>query len=364
MSPSIRACFLLLSMVSAGCSRVVRDDDADTNVTPDPDRDAPASPSGDGSAPASCASGRALTQLWVEEDSTAIAVVVDAIDVYATVEGYDGAPGGVVAVPKEGGEPRWIAQTKSGSKPWSIAQDASHVYWIEDARELRRAPKAGGGSVLLATDGEPGEGGPGIEHIAVDDTHVYYAWAGGGGEVRRVPKVGGSVESFAVDQAGPSSIAIDGDSVYWLNVGFEGQPLGSLKRAPKAGGPEVTLAAGFRANAAGTPSLAIDAEAVYWSASVDGTLGKVSKLGGEATVLASGVEAQGLVVVDDTLYFTAPFVSDVENARHVYALSSSGGALVEVAASNQFNPWGIAVDDHFVFWSSYVTTGPIFRACR
>jgi len=90
----------------------------------------------------------------------------------------------------------------------------------------------------------------------------------------------------------------------------------------------------------------------------------VSKHGGPVETLVADVQAQAIALADGHLYFTAPFVDDSSWPRSVGRVSVLGGEVVPILTSSQYNPWGIAVDDRHVYWSSYVTTGPVTRACR
>ncbi|RLB56280.1 MAG: hypothetical protein DRI90_18800 [Deltaproteobacteria bacterium] len=81
-------------------------------------------------------------------------------------------------------------------------------------------------------------------------------------------------------------------------------------------------------------------------------------------ILGEGVQAQGIAVYGGSLYFTAPFVDDGSELRQVGRLPIQGGPIVPILSSGQYNPRSIAVDERHVYWSSYVTTGPLTRACR
>jgi sugar lactone lactonase YvrE len=144
--------------------------------------------------------------------------------------------GGVFRVPKEGGEPLQLLYPESWYDPqfewqpqaWFMAQDAARLYLAlsslgGDRGIILSVSKEGGDPIFLARDIED------PFDLAVDETHVYWThnrdnnWVAGdgaediAGAVLRIPKEGGEVEVLAPHQNGPSSIALDGEYVYWTN---------------------------------------------------------------------------------------------------------------------------------------------------
>jgi hypothetical protein len=102
----------------------------------------------------------------------------------------------------------------SDLRPHDLAVDEHRVYWLSSSGWLKSKAKDGsGGAVLLAS----GEDVQSPESILVDDQHVYWTNADIDGQVNRVPKAGGRVETVAAHQAMPRSLAQDCATVYWTN---------------------------------------------------------------------------------------------------------------------------------------------------
>jgi hypothetical protein len=117
------------------------------------------------------------------------------------------------------------------------------------------ATKVGGAPVTVASAAVE------YAHLMLDDTNVYttiQVRAPGGAflgdaDILRVPIAGGA--TFSLGRARYPWIAIDGTNVYWTDYG------GLVLRAPKSGGPTVTVASG-RSYPWG---LAVDDTRVYWT---------------------------------------------------------------------------------------------------
>jgi hypothetical protein len=90
--------------------------------------------------------------------------------------------------------------------------------------------------------------------------------------------------------------------------------------------------------------LALDSVNVYWYDGGASLLLRVPEVGGITTVLASDINAQGLVVDSASLYWPA-FYSGI------MSISTSGGAVSTLTPSTLNPSFGIAVDSTNIYWT-------------
>lgn len=201
-------------------------------------------------------------------------------------------------------------------------------------------------NTLSWAKGEPG-------NVVVDTLNVYWAQ---NGQVLGMPLAGGSAVVLADQQSLPHGLAVDGTFVYWLSTD------GSVMKAPIAGGPWTELATGPVAQLFGPTErgLVLDADHVYWINSAtgesDGQILKVSKNGGEITVLADGEFHPAAIAVDsDSVYYTTfgwGFQDNPVAQGRVLRVPITGGTPT-VIASGQSSPSALAVDSNSVYWANY-----------
>jgi len=137
---------------------------------------------------------------------------------------------------------------------------------LQDVKGVWTVPRGGGIPVQLVS--RP------ARRIAVDDAYAYFVQYYDG-EVRRVPLTGGPdalVASTAPLQTGPGDIAVDDRYVYWV-VAKPAAEGGSVRRAPKAGGPAESLVGEIDV----PRGIVVDAAAVYWTEERAGTVRKLAK---------------------------------------------------------------------------------------
>jgi hypothetical protein len=137
----------------------------------------------------------------------------------------------------------------------------------------------------------------------------------------------------------PYGIALDSQFVYFTdNTG------GTVYRVVKTGDPStlVTLATGQR----GLNLVAADPEpngAVYFSrGGDDGGVSKVSKTGGQVTVVAPVGDAWEIALDQTNLYFTA--------VGGLYRVPKAGGALTKLATLSE-NPGSVAIDGDSIYFN-------------
>jgi hypothetical protein len=219
--------------------------------------------------------------------------------------------------------------------PVALTASAGALYWVnskEGSGAVMSAPTRGGATVTLtAADGATA--------LAVDGDVVYFLEEHGGGSILAVPKTGGA-RAFVATVGPATELAYDGRDLFYLSgqvmsipagggfparvsetcfypvslavdetQAFYGCQDGTLRAAPKSGGPTRTL---FRRDVGGgsISGIALDATSVYFTSTSDGTVNRVSKQGGAVTVLASGEDGAGPIAVDATDVYYATRGSD------------------------------------------------------
>lgn len=178
-------------------------------------------------------------------------VALDATHVYY-VNGLDST---VSRVAKNGGTATQLAMLPADSIS-DIVFDATHVYIAtipndESANtpppgRILAVPKGGGPLRTVATDVIA------PLKLAVDDTHVYWASAGtlraaeeevlADGKIERVAKDGTGRQTLASDLSLPFSLLLDGNDVYFGELGIAvGNSSAGTRRVPKNGGAVIRL---------------------------------------------------------------------------------------------------------------------------
>ncbi len=180
------------------------------------------------------------------------------------------------------------APVATGNKPWSVAVDATHLYFTANTGYLQRTPLAGGTPENV---GPLDMGGP-SGFVTLDDERVYWAYADyatPAGHVLSALKADPNApkEQYGTANVGSVGVAVDGTTLYWTNEGhfdasFVSQKDGELLACPKAGcggNAPVALQQGLTAPGA----IAVDGEAVWFltfgtkEGSADGELRKIAK---------------------------------------------------------------------------------------
>jgi hypothetical protein len=241
-----------------------------------------------------------------------------------------------------------------------IAVDDTSVYWVVYGVDpcdlpgctLDRIPKGGGAVEVMATGIKEATG------LVVDATHVYVAAysAGGGDGVRRVPKVGGPVETVAGCNTA-FDVIVDDDYVFWVSGECGTIPPYVIRGDKGDPSQRITLVDD-------TPSgyayaqwgyLAAGPDAIYWlNAKAVMTAPKVMS---QVSVLLQPVPAppRGIVRDDDGLWVV--FGGDI------YRVAEDGSSSDVVAAMQMTMPpeasffMGIATDATHVYWPSDVEPG-------
>ena len=147
------------------------------------------------------------------------------------------------------------------------------------------------------------------------------------GSIQRVVPDGGAVTPFAADQF-TAEMAASPTHLVWRNF-YASINIGDhleVEAAPLAGGATPTTLVD-RADAVAT-----DGDFVYWTQAADGSDARADQIdrapigGGDATVVATGLDEIGGIAVDDTsVYFVARDLSHSNTNYNVYAVPTAGG---------------------------------------
>jgi hypothetical protein len=232
----------------------------------------------------------------------------------------------------------------------SLVADAAYLYIGMYDGSILRTPKAGGALDVLAGVGEAR-----LPHLAVDDTHVYWASLGMS-EVGRVPKAGGAVEILERGLTRPLQVALDDTSVYWTEegdavAGGTGNG-GRIAKRAKSKGPTTVLAAGQQAPNA----IAIAGDFVVFASGpwgdVNGAIVRVPKAGGDTQMLARRLnQIFTLIVANESVYFVGYDYQD----QGLQRVPLAGGA-VELLGAQTLSPFGLAGATRGLVAASFDTT--------
>jgi len=272
--------------------------------------------------------------------------------------------------------------------PYSIALDASYVYWTSGGAQnkvLRRPITMSGTEELATGQSKPRElaidvvngqlfwsnygqssdaqvmqlkigSGPaaplvdqqnkGVWGLAMINDNVYFANQLEGTINRESVMTPTGVQVLASKQATPWDVAVDAQYVYWTN--YDG---GDVRRVSIGGGQQDVLATG-QGNPVG---LAIDATHAYWATETSGEISRVPLTGGKTELIASGQTKPTYVAVDAAHVYWTNFGNGTVSRAPL-----AGGDVVVVAAG-QNKPYYLLVDATHVYWTT-LAGGTIMRA--
>jgi hypothetical protein len=266
-----------------------------------------------------------------------------------------GDPKGTVQRINTDGTAAWTVASSQGA-PDGLALDQTAVYWVDfTSGTIMRANKDGSNVYAIAQ--MPGAN---FFWIAVDGTDVYVSNdvdPNGGGGIYRAPKTGvpdaGPPTLVAGQRGWPRGLQVDQSYVYWCEDEPTTPYRGNIERAPKDGGPPVTLATtdgGYD-----YPwIMRSDSTAIYWrNLYNDLAIYKINKDGTGFTALTPPETAVDIAVDDQAVYYSVGGTAgnivvlpkNVPDASP-YTLLPGVGAV-----------GALAVDDASVYFSLYGPDG-------
>ncbi len=204
------------------------------------------------------------------------------------------------------------------------------------------------GSAITALLPETGHDNP----MAVDQGHLYW-YAAESHQLMRMDKHGGppALVAYRIDDV--RQLALDATFLFWTSIGPDG---GAVLRTRKDGRPFVETIADRQNH---PTAIALDATNVFWVTD-EGikTCPKVDVACAPVTIAALG-PGDGLIdsiaVDDQHVYFTRPYRA-ANHFRGIVGRVSKAGGAAEIVASHQESPRDVAIDATSVYWA--VGTSP------
>jgi hypothetical protein len=303
---------------------------------------------------ASCVAGRCLVDLASGQGH------VDALAVGAT-HAYWTSSGEIFEVPLDGGTPVVAVHADAGD----IAVDTANIYWTvfdpdtNDGAIMKRSLAGGDPIVLASTSRRPSS-------IAVDGESVYWTAAdeSGLGEIARVPVGGGEIVLLAAAESDPGNLVVGGGSAYWSSP-HAGTCSGALRTVPIAGGSPTTVYSGPWPD-----DLATDGRDLFYAQRQDwrtgsgclppggeprlgyrGIVGRVKGDGTSALVLASAQPLSIAVAVDEASVYWGNDAWFVSGIGSVVKVPKGGGDSVVVVADHGY-PSHVRVDARSLYYAT------------
>jgi hypothetical protein len=218
-------------------------------------------------------------------------------------------------------------------KATRLAIDATHLYYIGYTNgDVRRIPKAGGTSQLLASSAS-------AVRIAVDDTYAYWTDFQGK-QLLRVLKTGGTMQVLATNLGTAQAVELTAARVYVTDYTSQGR----VGWVPKAGGAPTWLVP----NTPTPLDLALTSTHVYFTdTSNPSIVRRVPLDGGTVEDFYPTDISLGIVTDGTDLYLASS--KNGKAAASILRITQAGTATVLVAGLE--TPAGLSVDQKYVYFT-------------
>lgn len=284
-----------------------------------------------------CAKGACQPVQLISERSNPVGLVIDGTHAYY----FESARDVVARVPKAGGTAQPVCFGLTGT-PQPFTVDDTSIY-CSVTTGIVRFPKVGGLTETLILSGTRSS-----SVLFADATSVF----GLGSTSFSVAKGGGAAVALPIQtqNTGPATAAHDATKLYANH--FPSGIYASAKTNTDAAG--VTLFV----DAPEASGIALDSAYAYVTARLTGTVKRAPKAGGPAISIVAGVNSPRVIAVDDATVFFGTGDGDI------LACPRDGcTAAPRVVAEKQGDLYGIAVDATAVYWTSR-TNGTVMRVAK
>lgn len=225
---------------------------------------------------------------------------------------------------------------------------SAYVYWANhDSGAIGRAGLTGAAQNQAFIAGASAPNG-----VAVNGSYVFWANEDTNTIGRANLDGSGVNQAFISGAAAPDGVAASSTHVYWTNND------GTIGRA-KVDGSEVDQR--FISGASGPRGLAVDATHIYWSNFNASTIGRANIDGSGANnsfITGTGTQPRGIAIDASHIYWA------IWNGGYGNAIGRAGldGTDVNKTFATAANPYAVAVDGSYVYWTNYLQYNTIGRA--
>ncbi len=231
----------------------------------------------------------------------------------------------------------YCAKTKlySANAPVGLALDVTHLYWGSDgANEIRRAPKAGGGSsTQIIAEGSA------VYYLAMYGSELF--WTTASNDLKRLTLPGGSVKVLEPGLGSPYGVAVSGTKA-WVVEAADAKiaVIDAVNGGEKASFP---LSSGSTAE-----GIATDGQKLFIALYSGADILTMPVTGGSiGSVVTGQVKPAGVAVDGEWVYWTGQGTPGVLRKR-----KKTGGPIVELATDLSV-PTGVVVDATHVYFAEH-----------